>query len=334
MPRSLLVLLIVLVVGVLARLSLYTVDRSEFVYVTQFGRHVATFDGANEKEAGLHIKWPWPIESVQRIDRRLQFFDLPPAELVTKDPREGETIDRTLTIDAYVCWRIPDAAAVENYIKTVGTLDRARENLRDRIRAGLGAEIAGRKLEELISDQPGQVEKKWEEMRTSLLERARRSAERDSLINKGIEIVDIRIRRLNYPPQVRDAIFERIISERNKKVAYYQAEGRREAERIRSESEATISMLRDKVEAENKEKRGAGEKAADRIRLNAFSKDPEYYAELKRQEVGMAGVDSKTKVWSTRLFELFFPLPGSRSPASGSGGTVPGGPPVRPQGGN
>jgi modulator of FtsH protease HflC len=57
---------------VVARLSLFTVDRTEFVYLTQFGRHVDTFDGAQDDEAGLHWKWPWPVQSVQRLDRRLQ----------------------------------------------------------------------------------------------------------------------------------------------------------------------------------------------------------------------------------------------------------------------
>src|SRR5207253_1761495 len=74
----------------------YGVDQAEFAYVTQFGRHVVTVDGADD--AGLHAKLPWPIQSVQRIDRRLQMFDLPGAELPTFDP-EGKTIDKMLTVD-------------------------------------------------------------------------------------------------------------------------------------------------------------------------------------------------------------------------------------------
>ena len=91
-------------------LSAFTVDRTEFVYLTQFGRHVATYDGADDDQAGLHFRLPWPIQSVQRLDRRLQYFDLPGAELLTRDAKRN-TIDKTLTIDAYVCWRIADAPA-------------------------------------------------------------------------------------------------------------------------------------------------------------------------------------------------------------------------------
>src|SRR3954469_14093872 len=85
---------------------LFTVDQAEYAYVTQFGRPVATLDGATD--AGLHVKLPWPVQSVLRLDRRVQLFDLPPAELLTHDP-QGRTIDRTLTVEAYVAWRVAGA---------------------------------------------------------------------------------------------------------------------------------------------------------------------------------------------------------------------------------
>jgi membrane protease subunit HflC len=79
--------------AILMRLSIFTVDRTEFAYVTQFGKPVATLDGADPAEAGLHFRWPWPIQSVRKLDRRLQVFDLPETELLTKDSK-GPTIDR------------------------------------------------------------------------------------------------------------------------------------------------------------------------------------------------------------------------------------------------
>src|SRR4051794_41515658 len=119
-------LLALLAAGLLLWAAVFTVDRTEFVYVTQFGRHVATYDGADDKQAGLHFKWPWPVQSVQRVDRRLQTFDLPGAELLTRDPN-SKTIDKNLTIDAYVVWRVADApGAVDRFIRAVGSLDGAR----------------------------------------------------------------------------------------------------------------------------------------------------------------------------------------------------------------
>src|ERR1700676_1558672 len=121
--RGFLMVIVVLAVVILAAMSVFTVDRSEFVYVTVFGRHTATYDGATQ--AGLYLRWPWPIESVQHLDRRLEVLDLPATEQLTRDAG-GQTIDRTMTVEGFVCWRIADAAGVDQFIRTVGTRDRAQ----------------------------------------------------------------------------------------------------------------------------------------------------------------------------------------------------------------
>src|SRR5690242_9563353 len=104
MKRILTAVLFVAVALLAVRLSCYTVDAAEYAYVTVLGRHVATHDGADAGEggAGLHFGWPWPVQSVQRLDRRLQQFDLPPLEQLTHDP-QGKTIDKRLLLEAYVC---------------------------------------------------------------------------------------------------------------------------------------------------------------------------------------------------------------------------------------
>src|SRR5438128_856650 len=120
MRKTSLILTLIVLVPVITASALFTVDRAEYVYVTQFGQHVATLDGADANDAGLHVKWPWPIQTVTRLDRRLQTFDLPAAELLTHDPR-GNTIDKTLTVDGYVCWHIAGKDAVDRFIRSVGT---------------------------------------------------------------------------------------------------------------------------------------------------------------------------------------------------------------------
>jgi membrane protease subunit HflC len=291
---------------VLGRMCLFTVDRTEFVYVTQLGRHVATLDGANDEQAGLHLRWPWPIQTLTRIDRRLQVLDLPAAELVTEDPSKGGSIDKTLAIDAYVVWRIPDAAAVERFILTVGTPEQARINLRDRIRGRLGGAIARKKFTDLVSVDFRHVDEQRELLRNELLP--------SSQAKDGIEVVDVRLRRLNYPAQVRNAIFDRIKSERNRKAAGYRSEGNTEAQIITSKSEAQVSVAVAEARARNDEKRGKADAQADRILNGAISKDPDYYAELRKREIGdiaTAKDSPKVKVWSTQLYRLFFPgLPG------------------------
>src|SRR5262245_61721071 len=114
--------------GILVRMSLFTVDPTEFVYVTQFGAPVGVYDGGVADDAGLHFRLPWPLESLQRLDRRLQHFDLPPAEVLTRDP-QSKAPDKTLTVEAYACWRLlgknEDAGAVDRFIRTLGTAEKA-----------------------------------------------------------------------------------------------------------------------------------------------------------------------------------------------------------------
>src|SRR5207253_2013095 len=166
--RKLIILTAVILVAIIAvNTSFFTVDRAEFAYVTQFGRHVQTYDGATD--AGLQWKLPWPIQSVQRIDHRLQVFDLAGAELLTHDPK-GMTIDKTLTISAYVCWRIADADGVDCFIRTVGTPDRAEVILGQQISSRLGAEIGNMQLDDLIGIAPGQeVEQRMDKLNQRLL---------------------------------------------------------------------------------------------------------------------------------------------------------------------
>ncbi|HXG09384.1 MAG TPA: protease modulator HflC [Gemmataceae bacterium] len=270
------IIVLVLLVFALPQ-SFFTVDRTEFVYLTTFGRHLATFDGANDAEAGLHLKWPWPVQSVQRLDRRLQYFDLPAAELLTHDPR-GKTIDKTLTIDGYVCWRIADKDGVDRFIRTVGTPDRARAVLGQRISSELGAAIGRMELDDLISTEEGRVDRQRERLRQQLLA--------DSRLGKdyGIAIVDIRIRRTSHPPQVRQAIFDRIISERGKKVADYQSEGEKLAADIRSAADRRVKEILAEANALDRRLRGEADAEADRIRNQAHSKDVQFYAFLKKLE--------------------------------------------------
>src|SRR5207245_6216612 len=168
MRTVLLIFLAVLIALLVVGSSFFAVDRAEYVYVTQFGKRVQTYDG--ETEAGLHWKLPWPVQSVQRLDHRLQVFDLAGVELLTHDPK-GNTIDKTLTISAYVCWRIADVEGVDRFIRAVGTPDRVEAILGQRITSRLSAEIGNLKLDEQISVAPAtEVEQRMERLSRRLLE--------------------------------------------------------------------------------------------------------------------------------------------------------------------
>ncbi|MFO0811145.1 MAG: protease modulator HflC [Gemmataceae bacterium] len=260
----------------------YAVDQAELAYVTQFGRPVAALDG--ETDAGLHLKWPWPIQAVQRLDRRVQLFDLPPAELLTHDP-QGRTIDRTLTVEATVVWRVAGRDGIDRFVRTAGTPEQARALLGQRVGGRLGAVIGSLPLDELVGvAPPEQVAKRSAELREKLLGPAAgegdlRELARDSY---GIELVDVRLRRFNYPAAVRPAIAERIVSERARKAADYQGEGQRRAAEINSAAarDAAVIEASAKADAQRTTDRAAVE--ADRLRAKAHALDPEFYAFLQK----------------------------------------------------
>ena len=261
---------------------LFTVGQAEYAYLTQFGRPVAVLDGATA--AGLHVKLPWPIQSVQRLDRRVQLFDLPPAELLTHDPR-GQTIDRTLTVEAYVCWRIDGPAGVDRFLRTVGSPEQARAILGQRVSGRLGAAVGTLPLEELVSvTDPAGVTARSERLRERLLgpvggDGDLRHLARDAY---GIEVVDVRVRRFNYPAAVRPEIARRIISERARKAAEYQGEGTRRAAEITSAAARDAAVMEADAKAAAQRTLDAATVEADRLRNDAHALDPEFYAFLQK----------------------------------------------------
>jgi membrane protease subunit HflC len=285
--------------------SVFTVDASEYAYLTQFGRRVAIFDGSNDSDAGLHFKWPWPVQAVQRLDRRLQSFDQPGQELLTRDP-EGKTIDKTLTIDVYVCWQIADANGADLFVRTVGSVEGAQLILGQRIASELGAAIAEMELDDLISTDPEKVDRMRELLRKRLLDGGSPALRTTAHDSYGIDVVDIRLRRSNHPVAVREAIFDRIRSERAKKAADYQSEGERLAADIRSASEREVAEMKSNAEAKAIELRGQADAEADRIRNEAQRADPAFYAFLKKLEDYQRILgDGKTMLLLSTHRELF-----------------------------
>lgn len=320
MRWKLLLILVPLAAIVVIPSCLFTVDRTEFVYLTQFGKHLQTFDGGKDAEAGLHVKWPWPIQTVRRLDRRLQYFDLPGAELLTRDPKRN-TIDRTLTLDAYICWRISDASGVDLFVRSVGTPEGAQAILGQRIGSELGAAIGQMELDDLINPDPRKVEDARRRLRRRLLQGGTGSQALESLAEAeyGIVVVDIRLRRSNHPSAVRDSIFQRIASERKKKAADYESEGIRLADDIKSKGARRVAELKAEADARAIELRGQADAEADRIRSEAQSKDPIFYTFLKKMEEyqRFLGDNKSTLLLSTHreLFDVLFnpPTPGKKS---------------------
>jgi membrane protease subunit HflC len=304
-----------IVIGVALRLSVYTVDAADYAYVTVLGTHMATFDGATEDTgAGLHLGWPWPAQSVQRLDRRLQQFDLPATELLTHDP-QGKTVDKMLLVEAFVCWRIADRQAVDLFVRRIGSVDRANAILEPRIRSELGAAIGQMQMDDLVSTEllPGTTKTRVDTTVEGLHDRLLAALRKPVREEYGIELVDIRLRRFSHPAQVRESIFDRIKSERNKKVTEYIEEGGRLARKIETEAEEKARIVVAEARRDEVKIKGEADAEAMRIRSEAHQKDPEYYAFLKKMEKlqSILGDNRTVLLLSTNrpLFEALFQPP-------------------------
>jgi membrane protease subunit HflC len=335
--RGLLLGLVVAIVGILAWMSFFTVDPTEFVYLTEFGRHVGTFDGgATETDAGLHARWPWPVQTVRRLDRRLQHFDLPSIELLTREGEggadgrgAGSGIDKTLTVEAYVCWRIADKDAVDRFVRRIDTPDRARAILGQRVNSQLGAFVGQMHMDDLIStemtsDNGTQTLTKVDRNMDLLRKRLLDSLQKSVLDEYGIKLIDIRLRRFNHPIKVRDSIFARIVSERRQISARYESEGMKKASDIASMTATKVELFMKSAEKAERQAKAEAEKEAELIRLAAYSQDPKFFKFWNEidQMRSLLGSGKTTLLLSTQhpAFDFLFRPPNMQAP----GGDQPG----------
>jgi modulator of FtsH protease HflC len=276
MKRRTLIAVLVIIIGWLLT-SLYTVDVSEFAYVTRFGSPIATHDG--QSAAGLHVKAPWPIDSVLRIERRLQSFDLPSVESLTRDA-VNRTVDKTIAADAFVVWQIAEARGVDRFVKTLGTFEQAKRILTPQLTGRLAAAIGTMPLSDLIGviDPAGQIARSERfNTRLDLAGLATRLRE-----EYGIELIEFRVRRWSYPEAVQQSIFDRIRSERGRKVAEYESEGARLASDIQSQAEKDARTIEAEARATKIRLEGAADAKADAIRNEAHARDRDFYAFLQK----------------------------------------------------
>jgi modulator of FtsH protease HflC len=316
MKKFILPPLLVVAVIVLARLSLYTVDAAEYAYVTVLGKHYATYDGNDQIDgAGLKLGWPWPISQVQRLDRRLQHFDLLPIEQLTHDPK-GKTVDKILLLEAYVVWKIsdkkPDDPAkddpVDLFVRRIGTASRAREILNPQINGKLGAAIGQMNMDELVNAGPADangktaVDRNVDALRDKLLASLRDQLRSDY----GIDLIDIRLRRFNHPANVRESIFSRIRAEREQVAAGYEADGERAANAITSKAEQEVRIALAAARNKEEEIKADADREAIKIRNQAASQDRDFYEFLKKMEKMQSIVGSPNTVLLLSTHRPFF----------------------------
>lgn len=257
-PLLFLAALVVLVLGALA--CTVQVPETEYVIVERFGdpRRILA-------EAGLYLKWPPPIDTVVRIDRRLRVLDPPGAEYLTSDKKN-------ILVNSFLVWAVEDPL---RYRVSVTDTGGAEARLTDIMRSEVGTRLGAHPLTALVS-----VEPQPQTMAEVMQEMTRRTAQRahESL---GVRVVAVRIKRLNFPQQNKAAVFRRMEAERRRIATLYRSEGEEEAAKIRAQADREQAVLVSDAQRQAEEIRGLADAEATRIYAEAFGQEPDFYEFLR-----------------------------------------------------
>lgn len=252
MSRALgVILALVLVVGgVTAAFTLFTVDETESAVVLQFGNPKRSVTAP-----GLHFKTPF-IQNVKYFDSRVLDFDDDARTYVTGDKKN-------LIIDSYAKWRINDPL---QFHVTVNNTMNARSRLGDLIRSNLREEIGKRNLQQTVSGERRQV---MENLTEAVTVQAR---------NLGIKVEDVRIKRTDLPEENEKAVYDRMAAEREREARQYRAEGAEQAEEIMAKAQREREEILAEARRTAEEVKGRADAKATSIYNEAYSLDADFFA--------------------------------------------------------
>jgi membrane protease subunit HflC len=250
MNRTILLILVV-ILGFLGLSSLFIVSETEYAIKFQLGRIVRA-----DYEPGLHVKLPF-VNNVRKFERRILTLDTNPEQMLTSE-------QKFVAVDSFVKWRITDVSRF--YTSTQGNeaiaVNRLDSIVKDRIRN----QIASRTLVEVISEQ-----------RVSTMRDIAESAG-TAATEFGIEVVDVRIKAIELPDDVRESVFRRMAADRQKEANLYRFEGREEAERISASADREVQVILADAQRDGQTMRGEGDARATEIYAQAFGQDEEFFA--------------------------------------------------------
>jgi membrane protease subunit HflC len=207
-------------------------------------------------DPGLRWKWPF-FESVQFFDKRIQTLDTQPQRFLTAEKK-------FVVVDSYVKWRISDLA--QYYRSTRGSVDTASRLLSERINSALRDEFGKRTIQEVISGERAEI-------MTELTKQADTKAN-----DLGVEVVDVRVKQIDFPTEVSQRVYERMRTERERVARELRAQGAEAAEGIRADADRQRTEILAEAYREAEEIRGEGDAKAAEVYANAFNRDPEFYA--------------------------------------------------------
>jgi len=242
-----------LVLGVLYLINsmLFVVDQRKYAVVFSFGEIKRVIE-----EPGLSLKLPSPIQNVLFFDRRIMTIDNPEAERFITSEKKN------LLVDSYVKWRIVDPRKF--FISFKGDERLAQDRLSQLVKSALNEEFTKRTVRELISEQREQV---MQGIKKKVMEDTREI---------GIEIVDVRLKRVDLLAEISDSVYRRMEAERKRVANELRSTGAAESEKIRADAERQRDVILAQAYREAQKIKGEGDAKANAIYNEAFSRDPQF----------------------------------------------------------
>ena len=244
-------ILLALAIVVLSN-SLYVVKETQRGVLLKFGEVVNP-----NLQPGIHLKVPF-VNNVRLFDGRILTVDSPAERFFTQEKK-------ALIVDSYAKFRVLDTATY--YTATNGEEARAAGLLAQRINDGLRNEVAVRTVQEVVSGQ-----------RDEVMEAITRRLSEVAATELGVEVIDVRVKKIDLPPDVSDSVYRRMNAEREKEARELRSEGQELAEGIRAAADREVTVLEANAFRESEKIRGLGDAEATRIYAEAYNQDPEFYA--------------------------------------------------------
>ena len=257
-----------LVLAALFALStIIMVDETEQIVILQFGKPIRTI-----KEPGLNWKFPAPFQTSNSFEKRLLEYDVPPEEILSKDKK-------SLIIDNYVRWRIVDPLL---FLQTVRAVPTAKTRLDDIVYSELRQELGTHDMVEIIT-----------ETRELIMEKVTKASNEETS-KYGIEVIDVRIRRVDLPRENEASIYARMEAERKRQANKFRSEGEEEAQKIRAATDRDKTVILAEAYKKSQLIRGEGEAKALDIYAASYSKDSDFYEFTRTLETYEKVIDKKT----------------------------------------
>ena len=232
--------------------TLFVVKETERAVMLQFGELVNA-----DIQPGLHVKIPW-VNNVRKFDARIQTEDATPQRFLTLE-------QKALDVDSYAKWRVIDVG--QFYISTRGNVTAAGSLLAQRINDGLRDQIGTRTLIEVVAGERDQL---MLDLTSELNE--------STAADIGIEVIDVRVKRIDLPDDVRSSVYDRMITERNREAQEIRSRGDELAIGIRADADRQVVIYEAEAYRDAEQIRGQGDADATSIYAGAYSKDEEFFA--------------------------------------------------------